>query len=212
MVKAVIFDLDGVLVSTDMLHYEAWKQLAEQLGIHNFTLEDNVRQRGVSRMASLEILLEKSDKVYSEEEKAELAETKNRIYVEYLSKLSEEIVLPGAREVIEFLREHGIKTALGSASKNAPLILEKTGLLSMLDAVSCGLDTTKSKPDPEVFLVAADKLGIVPENCLVIEDSDAGIQAAKNGRMYALAVGSARKNPIADMSAESLRKIRGLIF
>ena len=163
-------------------------------------------------MASLEILLEKSDKVYSEEEKAELAETKNRIYVEYLSKLSEENVLPGAREVIEFLREHGIKTALGSASKNAPLILEKTGLLSMLDAVSCGLDTTKSKPDPEVFLVAADKLGIVPENCLVIEDSDAGIQAAKNGRMYALAVGSARKNPIADMSAESLRKIRGLIF
>lgn len=211
MVKAVIFDLDGVLVSTDMLHYEAWKQLAERLGIHNFTLEDNVRQRGVSRMASLEVLLEKSDKVYSEEEKAELAEIKNRIYVESLSKLSEENVLPGAKEVIEFLKKQGIKTALGSASKNAPLILKKTGLLPMFDAVSCGLDTTKSKPDPEVFLVAADKLGIVPEHCLVIEDSDAGIEAAKNGKMHALAVGSARKNPIADLSAESLSKIQGLI-
>lgn len=212
MIKAVIFDLDGVLVSTDMLHYEAWKKLAEQLEIHNFTIDDNVRQRGVSRMASLEVLLEKSSKSYTEDEKAKLAEIKNKIYVESLSRLSENDVLSGAKEVIEFLRKHKIKIGLGSASQNAQTILNKTGLLPLFDAISCGLNVTRSKPDPEVFLVAADNLGVRPEDCLVVEDSDAGIQAAKNGRMYAMAVGSARENPIADISAESLNKIWQLIL
>ena len=205
MVNAVIFDLDGVLVSTDVLHFEAWKKLAQEIGITDYTEKDNVRQRGVSRMASLEVLLEKSDVQYSDEEKIELAERKNNVYVKSLETLSEKDVLPGALELLVYLKERGIKTAVGSASKNAPMILEKTGLMKYLDAVSCGLDTTKSKPDPEVFLVAAKKLGVEPENCLVAEDSDAGIEAAKNGGMLALAVGEAKENPRADFSALSLK-------
>ncbi len=204
MIEAVIFDLDGVLVTTDVLHFNAWKALAEELGITNFTKEDNARQRGVSRMASLEVVLEKSDKKYTDEEKLAFAEKKNTNYVNSLDTLSEKDVLPGSFEFLAFLKEKGIKTALGSASKNAPLILEKTNLTDKLDAISCGLDTTKSKPDPEVFLVAAKKLGMDPSVCMVVEDSDAGIEAAKAGGMYALAVGEAKNNPLADFSAESL--------
>lgn len=204
MIKAVIFDLDGVLVTTDVLHFNAWKALAQELGINNFTKEDNARQRGVSRMASLEVVLEKSDKKYTDEEKLAFAEKKNTNYVKSLDTLSEKDVLPGSFEFLKFLKDKGIKTALGSASKNAPLILEKTNLKDKLDAISCGLDTTKSKPDPEVFLVAAKKLGMDPSVCMVVEDSDAGIEAAKAGGMYALAVGEAKNNPLADFSAESL--------
>ena len=207
MIKAVIFDLDGVLVSTDVLHFKAWKALADELGIKNFTETDNVRQRGVSRMASLEVVLEKGDKIYSDAEKLAFAEKKNNIYVKSLSTLSENDVLAGVLDFIGYLRDKKILTAVGSASRNAPIILEKTGLLKHMDKVSCGLDTQKSKPDPEVFLIAAKKLGVPPENCLVVEDSDAGIEAAKNGNMYALAVGAAEKNPLADFSAPSLDKL-----
>lgn len=204
MIKAVIFDLDGVLVTTDSMHYEAWKKLGEEIGITNFTKEDNIRQRGISRMASLEILLEKTDKKYTDAEKEELAERKNAYYKEILETLSEKDVLSGAKEFLVYLKEQGIKTAVGSASKNAPVILEKTGLLPFLDAVACGLDVTKSKPDPQVFLVAANKLDTDPKECMVFEDADAGIEAAKRGGMYAFAVGAARYNKNADMSAESL--------
>lgn len=155
-------------------------------------------------MASLEVVLEKSDKKYTDEEKLAFAEKKNTNYVKSLDTLSEKDVLPGSFEFLKFLKDKGIKTALGSASKNAPLILEKTNLKDKLDAISCGLDTTKSKPDPEVFLVAAKKLGMDPGVCMVVEDSDAGIEAAKAGGMYALAVGEAKNNPLADFSAESL--------
>lgn len=211
MIKAAIFDLDGVLVTTDSLHYEAWKRLGEEIGITNFTKADNVRQRGISRMASLEILLEKTAVKYTNAEKEELAERKNNYYKQSLEGLNEKDVLSGAREILEFLRKHGIKTAVGSASKNAPMILEKTGLFPFLDAVVCGLDVTKSKPDPEVFLKAAQKLGEVPENCIVFEDADAGVEAAKRGKMFAFAVGAARENKIADLSAESLNSVAKLI-
>ena len=204
MIEAVIFDLDGVLVTTDELHYRAWKQLAEEEGITGFTREDNLRQRGVSRMASLEVVLEKADKKYSDEEKAALAERKNNIYVKSLETLDKSAVLSGAFEFIALLKEKNIKTAVGSASKNTPMILEKTGLADKFDAVSCGLDTQKSKPDPEVYLIAADRLGVPYENCLVIEDSDAGIQAAKAGGMYALAIGAAKNNLQADYRADNL--------
>lgn len=204
MIKAVIFDLDGVLVTTDELHYQAWRQLADEEGITGFTREDNLRQRGVSRMASLEVVLEKTDKEYSDEEKLALAERKNNIYVESLANLDKSAVLDGVFEFIAFFKEKNIKTAVGSASKNTPLILEKTGLAGLFDAVSCGLDTQKSKPDPEVFLIAADRLGVPYENCLVIEDSDAGVQAAKAGGMLALAVGAAKENVQADYHAENL--------
>ncbi len=207
MIKAVIFDLDGVLVTTDELHFTAWKALADKLGINDFTKADNVRQRGVSRMASLEVVLEKTDRVFSEEEKLTLAEEKNEIYVRSLSSLSETDVLSGANEFIDYLKSKGIKTAVGSASKNTPLILEKTKLTNKFDAVSCGLDTTKSKPDPEVFLIAAKKLGVAPCDCVVVEDSDAGIKAAKTGGMYAIAVGAAEHNPKADVAIKDLESL-----
>lgn len=200
----VIFDLDGVLVTTDELHYQAWRQLADEEGITGFTREDNLRQRGVSRMASLEVVLEKTDKKYSDKAKLALAERKNNIYVESLANLDKSAVLDGVFEFIAFLKEKNVKTAVGSASKNTPLILEKTGLAGLFDAVSCGLDTQKSKPDPEVFLIAADRHGVPYENCLVIEDSDAGVQAAKAGGMLALAVGAAKENVQADYHAENL--------
>lgn len=207
MIKAVIFDLDGVLVTTDELHFEAWKALADKLGINDFTKADNVRQRGVSRMASLEVVLEKTDRAFSEEEKLALAEEKNEIYVRSLTALSETDVLSGANEFIDYLKSKGIKTAVGSASKNTPLILEKTKLAGKFDAVSCGLDTTKSKPDPEVFLIAAKKLGVAPCDCVVVEDSDAGIEAAKTGGMYAIAVGAAEYNPKADVAIKDLESL-----
>lgn len=211
MVKAVIFDLDGVLVSTDELHYVAWKKIAEELGIDNFTKEDNVRQRGVSRMASLEVVLEKSNRTFSNNEKEVLAERKNDIYVKSLENLSKSDALDGVFDFLEFLNDKNIKVAVGSASKNTPLILKKTGLEDCFDAVSCGLDTTKSKPDPEVFLIAASKLGIEPENCVVVEDSDAGIEAAKSAGMYAIAVGAAMCNPKADVSVASIKSLCNLL-
>ena len=205
--QGVIFDLDGVLVSTDELHYQAWKKLADELGITDFNREDNVRQRGVSRMASLEVVLEKGDKEYSEEEKVEMAERKNDYYKEMLQSLDDSAVLPGAFDTLKMLRDRGILTAVGSASKNAPLILEKTGLLPLIDKISCGLDVTKSKPDPEVFLVAASKLELTPENCLVVEDATAGIDAAKAGGMKSLGVGPFHEELGADFHSRTLATV-----
>ena len=211
MIKAVIFDLDGVLVTTDELHYQAWKCLAEKEGIDGFTREDNIRQRGVSRLASLEVVLEKSRRQYSDAEKAALVEKKNNIYVKSLEGIDKSAVLDGVFEFIEYLRSSGIKTAVGSASKNTPVILKKTGLDNKFDVVSCGLDTKKSKPDPEVFLIAAKKLGIAPSECVVIEDSDAGIEAAKAGGMYALAVGEAEHNKMTDIAVSSVDSLNKVI-
>ena len=187
--KGVIFDLDGVLVSTDELHYQAWKKIAEELGISDFTRKDNERQRGVSRMESLEVVLEKTDKKFTDEEKFELAERKNVYFKDSLQTLTPDNLLPGVRETLDLLRKRGILTAVGSASKNAPQILERIDIVPLMDAVVSGLDVTHSKPDPEVFLVAAKKLGLSPEECLVVEDAKAGIEAATNGGMRSLAVG-----------------------
>ena len=209
MIKGIIFDLDGVLVSTDEMHYQAWKRLAEELGITGFTREDNRRQRGVSRMASLEVVLEKADRTYSEEEKVQLAERKNNYYLELLEHMDDSALLEGVKPVLEKLKGRGLLLAVGSASKNAPAILEKTGLTPYLDKVSCGLDTTKSKPDPEVFLVAAKKLELAPEECLVVEDSAAGIQAAAAGNMKSLGVGPFYNALNADYEAPALCKVTG---
>lgn len=207
MIKGIIFDLDGVLVSTDEMHYLAWKRLADELEITGFNREDNRRQRGVSRMASLEVVLEKSDKTYTEEEKAELAERKNGYYLELLKDMDNSAVLTGVTDALEVLKRKNLLLAVGSASKNAPLILEKTGLLPFLNQVSCGLDTTKSKPDPEVFLVAARKLQLDPAQCLVVEDSAAGIEAAKAGGMKSLGVGPFFDALGADFAAPSLGEV-----
>lgn len=207
MIKGIIFDLDGVLVSTDEMHYLAWKRLADELEITGFNREDNRRQRGVSRMASLEVVLEKSDKTYTEEEKAELAERKNGYYLELLKDMDNSAVLTGVTDALEVLKRKNLLLAVGSASKNAPLILEKTGLLPFLNQVSCGLDTTKSKPDPEVFLVAARKLQLDPAQCLVVEDAAAGIEAAKAGGMQSLGVGPFFDALGADFAAPSLGEV-----
>jgi beta-phosphoglucomutase len=207
MIKGVIFDLDGVLVSTDEMHFNAWKMLATNLGIDKFTKEDNKKQKGVSRMESLEIVLSKGSKVYSEEEKLVLADVKNEYYKELLLELNEEALLPGVIECLQMLRAKGIKTGIGSVSKNAPVILEKTGLLPYIDQVSCGLDITRSKPDPEVFEVAAHKLGLKFEDCIVVEDSAAGIVAAKAAHMKTLGVGTEYNQLRADYEAENLAKV-----
>lgn len=194
MIQAVLFDLDGVLVTTDMLHYEAWRQLAFTLDIVDFTLKDNLRQRGVSRMESLEILLRKSKTKYTQAEKQQLAEQKNRYYVKKLQQLNDEALLPGVLQTLAELQSRGIKTAVASASKNAGLILEKTGLAGRFDTVVDGFEAQRSKPDPQVFQLAAQKLGVPPEQCLVVEDADAGVQAACAAGMPVLGVGPAALN------------------
>ena len=190
-IKAVIFDLDGVIVSTDDCHYEAWKKMADEEGIY-FDRTINERLRGVSRMESLEIVLERAKKEYSEEEKVALATRKNGYYVELIGKLTPDAILKGVMGNLEALKEKGIKIAIGSSSKNTPIILRQIGLDSYFDAVSDGNNIKNSKPDPEVFQKAAEMLGIPAENCMIIEDADAGIIAGKRAGMKTLAVGSAK--------------------
>lgn len=205
MIKGVIFDLDGVLVSTDEMHFKAWEMLARELGIMDFTKEDNKLQKGVSRMESLEVVLRKGNKIYSEEEKLELAGRKNSYYIDLLQGLTKDAVLEDVIITLESLRARGIAIGVGSASKNTPMILEKTGLQQYIDQVSCGLDTTKSKPDPEVFVIAAKKLNLLNEECLVVEDSAAGIIAAKAANMKSLGVGPEYKQLRADYESLTLQ-------
>ena len=205
MIKAVIFDLDGVIVSTDDCHYEAWKKMADEEGIY-FDKTINNRLRGVSRMESLEIVLERAEKEYSEEEKLQLAERKNGYYKEFITKLTPNDILPGAKENLEELRKNGIKIAIGSSSKNTPVILKQIGLDNYFDAVSDGNNITNSKPDPEVFLKAADMLGIPYAECMIVEDADAGIEAGKRAGMKTLSVHGANGADveIKDLSEDSL--------
>ena len=203
MKGAVIFDLDGVIVSTDNCHYEAWKRLADEEGIY-FDEEINQRLRGVSRMDSLEIILERADRSYSEEEKKTLADRKNRYYRDLIQKLTPHDLLPGIKPILEGLKANGIKIAVGSSSKNTPLILERLGLKDYFDAVADGNDLTKSKPDPQVFLLAAERLGVVPESCVVVEDADAGVEAALAAGMQVVGVGTAAKNLRATLRADTL--------
>ncbi|MEH7097171.1 beta-phosphoglucomutase [Neobacillus vireti] len=188
--SAVIFDLDGVIVSTDEFHYQAWKQISDQEQIY-FDREINERLRGVSRMESLEIILSHSDKTYSENEKNQLAHRKNEIYCELLNNLSPNDILPGVINLLMSLIARNIKIAIGSSSKNTPFILDQIGLTTNFDAIADGNSIKKSKPDPEVFLLAAKMLGVKPEECVVIEDAKAGIDAAKAAGMKAVGVGSA---------------------
>ena len=205
-IKAVIFDLDGVIVSTDDCHYEAWQQLANRNGIY-FDREINQRLRGVSRMESLAILLERANRAYTEEEKAAMAAEKNETYKQLVMKITPSAILPGAMNTLKKLREKGILMAIGSSSKNTPIILKQIGLEGYFDAVADGNNIKNSKPDPEVFLLAAKKLNIQPAYCLVVEDADAGVEAALNGNMRVLGVGSAAINPTATITADSLKDI-----
>lgn len=201
--KAIIFDLDGVVVSTDNCHYEAWKRMADEENIY-FDRTINERLRGVSRMESLDIVLEKSEVDYIDEQKLELAERKNRYYKELIAKLDNSAILEGAVEFIENAKSLGLKVAIGSSSKNTIAILNQVGITDLFDAVADGNDIKKSKPDPEVFLVAAKRLELSPKDCLVVEDADAGVEAALTAGMDVLAVGYAAINGNATYSANGL--------
>ena len=202
MIKAVIFDLDGVIVSTDNCHYEAWKKMADEEGIY-FDRTINNRLRGVSRMESLKIVLERAKKEYSEEEKFQLSERKNSYYKEFIMELTSGDILPGAMNTLDELRANGIKVAIGSSSKNTPTILKQIGLHDYFDAVSDGNNISNSKPDPEVFLKAADMLGVPYSECMIVEDADAGIEAGRSAGMKTVSVHGANG---ADISIEDLSK------
>ena len=199
--KGIIFDLDGVICSTDEYHYLAWKALADRMGIP-FDRERNNLLRGVSRMASLDIILEKSDKTYTDEEKTAFAEEKNTLYRELLGRMSPADLSGDVKKTLEALRKTGLKLAIGSSSKNTPFILERIGLKDFFDAVADGNCITHSKPHPEVFLKAADKLGLIPQDCLVVEDAHAGVEAAKAGGFDCAAMGDARDDERADWHLE----------
>jgi beta-phosphoglucomutase len=189
MIKACIFDLDGVLVDTAHFHYQAWKRLAEKLNF-DFSLEDNERLKGVSRMTSLDILLEIGDKQIDDNYKHELADLKNNWYVEYISKMTDNDVLPGVSKFLQELKNGGFKLGLGSASKNALNILTRTNILGFFDTIVDGNSVSKAKPDPEIFLTGLTNLKVNPDECVVFEDAVAGVEAALNAETYVVGVGS----------------------
>ena len=186
---ACIFDLDGVIVDTARYHFLAWKRLTDQIGIH-FTEEDNERLKGVSRMASLEIILGIGNRKADERQKQEYATLKNSWYIDYISKMTPDEVLPGCLSFIRELRNANIRVAIGSASKNTPMILERVGIRELFDAIADGNNVTEAKPNPEVFIKAAEMVGINPGKCVVFEDAVAGVQAALNAGMMCIGVGS----------------------
>lgn len=197
--RAVIFDLDGVICHTDKYHYQAWKKIADELGIY-FDEEINNRLRGVSRMDSFDIILERYGGTLDAAEKERYAGKKNEVYRELLNEMSPADLSPEVRQTLDGLRDRGLRLAIGSSSKNAKFILGRLGLDGFFDAVSDGNNITKSKPDPEVFLKAAEYLGEKPEDCLVVEDAKAGLMAAKAGGMDCAGIGDAARSVLADYS------------
>ena len=207
----MIFDLDGVIVSTDKFHYKAWKQLADREEIF-FDKKINNRLRGVSRRESLHIILERSANDYSRAEITEMLEFKNNIYKESLNELSKSDILSNFNELYSILKENNVSMAIGSSSRNTKSILKQIGLLDAFDAIADGTDIKRSKPDPEVFLLAASRLGVNPTNCYVVEDAIAGIEAAKAGGMKAIAINDAVKSELADYRIENLLEIKDIIL
>ena len=203
---AVIFDLDGVIVSTDEYHYQGWQQLADEEDIA-FDRKINERLRGVSRMESLEIILKKSSRAYTDEEKVSLAERKNNYYRKLLENITPDDILPGVNGFLAELKAKNIPVAIGSSSRNAPTILERIGLADYFDAVADGNHIEMSKPDPEVFLLAAEKMSMPPENCIVIEDAEAGVEAALNANMKVVGVGAAQSDARANLQVNDLSKL-----
>lgn len=204
--EAIIFDLDGVICSTDEYHYQAWKMLADELGIY-FDREINKRLRGVSRMDSLDIILERSERLYTPEEKQALAAVKNSRYVELLQSLSSNDILEGIPEFLAECRENSIKTALASASRNASFIIHKLGLENAFDFIADAAAVTRSKPAPDIFLAAAEGLGIAPKHCIGIEDAKAGIAAIHAAGMKAVGIGSADTLSDADLLLPETRAL-----
>lgn len=189
MIRGVIFDLDGVLVSTDELHFQSWKRVAEDEGIP-FDRAINERLRGVDRITSLAIVLERATRTYSADERLELAKRKNDLFRAMVACLTPADLLPGVPTLLHGLRDAGVRMAVASSSKNATLIVDRLQLAPYFDAVIDGNHITRSKPDPEVFLTAARRLGLIPADCLVVEDAISGIEAARRAGMSVLGVGT----------------------
>jgi beta-phosphoglucomutase len=196
-IKACLFDLDGVIVDTAKYHFIAWKEMAAELGF-DFTESENELLKGVSRMRSLDILLGIGKITRTDAEKLALAESKNQRYLEYVRQMSDEEILPGVTRFLDDLRSNGVLIALGSASKNAPLILDRIHLKEKFDVIVDGNSVSRAKPDPEVFLKGAELLKVQPSECLVFEDAQAGIEAALNGGMKVIGVGSSDNLSLAD--------------
>lgn len=207
---AIIFDLDGVICYTDEYHYRAWKAIADNNGIP-FDRTINNRLRGVSRMASLEIILEKSACPFSDAEKEALAAQKNEIYKQLLSEMTPDDLPKEVKRTLDKLREKQYLLAIGSSSKNAPFILQQIGLGGYFDAVSDGNNITHSKPDPEVFLKAAQMLNVAPSRCLVVEDAVSGAQAAHAGGMKAACVGDASNEGAGDWNLQSVEELTEIL-
>lgn len=204
--KGVIFDLDGVICFTDEYHYLAWKAMADSIGVE-FDRTINNRLRGVSRMASLDIILEKSTVSYTDEEKVALATKKNDLYKEYLKQMSPKDLSDDVRNTLNALRANGHKLSIGSSSKNSPFILERIGLKGFFDAESDGNNITNSKPDPEVFLKAAQFLGLEPKDCLVVEDAVSGAEAGHRGGFKVACVGDASEAGVGDYNMKSITEL-----
>jgi len=187
--KAFIFDLDGVIVDTAKYHFLAWRELALQLGF-DFTEAQNEQLKGVSRVRSLEILLAIGNKHLEDDVKSKLLEEKNEQYLSYIAEMDHTEILPGIEDLLYYLKQHGVSFSLGSASKNARLILETLDLIDLFDAIVDGNDVSTAKPDPEVFLIAAEKLKVPAGDCIVIEDAQAGIEAARSAGMTSIGIGS----------------------
>ncbi len=205
-IKACLFDLDGVIVDTARYHFIAWKEMADELGFV-FTEKENELLKGVSRTRSLEILLELGKIDKTEAAKLQLAERKNQRYLEHVNQMTEAEILPGVTRLLDDLRSNGILIALGSASKNAPLILERIHLKEKFDAIVDGNSVSKAKPDPEVFLKGARLLKVEPNECLVFEDAQAGIDAALNGGMSVIGIGSSENLSYADHIIPGFKKL-----
>lgn len=201
--KGAIFDLDGVIVDTAKYHYIAWKRLADELRFE-FTEADNERLKGVSRVRSLEILLEIGGLDFGDAIKQQMLTLKNEWYLEYIHKMTVDEILPGSRDYIEGLKARGVRVALGSASKNATLILDRLQIGDLFEAVIDGNVVSKAKPAPDVFLQGADALGLSPQNCVVFEDAEAGVESAHRAQMKVIGVGSVEALPEADFHITGL--------
>ena len=206
MIKGFLFDLDGVIVDTAKYHFLAWKRLADELDI-DFTIEHNELLKGVSRVRSLEIILELDNQHYDDNKKLTLATRKNDWYVDYITKMGSEEILPGALEFLKESKAKGIKIALGSASKNAQTILDRLEITPYFDAIISGNEVSKAKPDPEVFLLGAESVELAPEECVVFEDAQAGVDAAINAGMKCIGIGEPSILGKADLVVDGLHAI-----
>jgi beta-phosphoglucomutase len=203
-IKGFIFDLDGVLTDTAEYHYRGWKRLADEEGIP-FTREDNELLRGIPRRESLMLILKK--RMVPEEKILQMMERKNNYYLEYIREISPKDLLPGARELLEEIHKAGMKSALGSASKNAPDVVRRLGIANLLDAISDGNSVERQKPAPDLFLHAARQLNLTPEKCVVVEDAAAGIQAARAGAFHTVGLGPRERVGEAEVIFPSLEGV-----